>query len=50
MNKFQRGLKLLGKNPDVIKKELKAKEEEIAKDENDLNKAIVAYGYGKGTF
>jgi len=29
---------------------LKAKEEEIARDESDLNKAIVAFGYGKDLF
>jgi len=47
-NKFKEKLKLLGKKPEEIKKDLQAKEDEILNEENDLNKAIVAYGYGKG--
>lgn len=48
MNKIKERFKLLGKKPEEFMKELKAKEEENLKEENDLNKAIVAYGYGKG--
>ncbi len=36
--------------PEEIAKDIKAKEEEVVKEENDLNQAIVAYGYGKGKF
>ena len=38
----------LGKNRNEIKEELKAKEDQLMKEENDLNWAIVHYGYGKG--
>lgn len=48
LNKIKDKLSLLGKKPDEIMKDLKAKEEEIVKEENNLNEAIVAYGYGKG--
>jgi len=41
-------MKQLGKNRDEIKEELKAKEDQLVKEENDLNWAIVHYGYGKG--
>ena len=41
-------LKLLGKKPEEIKKTLKEKEDEQTKVDNDLNSAIVMYGYGKG--
>ena len=48
MAKMKERLQLLGKKPEDIKKDLKAKEDEVVKEENDLNEAIVAYGYGKG--
>ncbi|KAL7539002.1 hypothetical protein ACHAXR_008952 [Thalassiosira sp. AJA248-18] len=48
MSKMKDRLSQLGKKPEDIKKDLQAKEEDIAKEENDLNEAIVAYGYGRG--
>ena len=50
MNRFQEALKKLGKHREDVIKEMKAKEDEIAKEESDLNKAIVACGLGKGLF
>ena len=50
MNKIKEKLKLLGKKPEEIKKDLQEKEDENVKEENDLNEAIVAFGYGKGLF
>jgi hypothetical protein len=38
----------LGMNSDEIEQELQAKEDLLMKEENDLNLAIVHYGYGKG--
>jgi len=48
MDKMKQRLVLLGKKPDEVRKNVQAKQEEIVKEENDLNGAIVAYGYGKG--
>lgn len=48
MNRIRNRLVLIGKKPDEIKKELQVEQDKNGKEENDLNGAIVHYGYGAG--
>ncbi|KAL7552997.1 hypothetical protein ACHAWF_016241 [Thalassiosira exigua] len=48
MKKMKERLTLLGKSPEGIKMDLRAREEEIVKDENKLNAAIVRENDGAG--
>ena len=45
---IRHNMEQIGKNRGEIKEELQAKEDQLMKEENDLNWAIVHYGYGKG--
>ncbi len=48
LDRIRHKMEQLGKNRNEIKEELQAKEDQLVKEENDLNWAIVHYGYGKG--
>jgi len=48
MKHLKEKLKLLGKKSEEVKKTLKEKEDEVMKEEHDLDGAIVSYGYGRG--
>ena len=48
MKHLKEKLKLMGKKSEEVKKTLKEKEDEVMKEEHDLDGAIVSYGYGRG--
>ncbi|KAL9183525.1 hypothetical protein ACHAXT_004381 [Thalassiosira profunda] len=47
LRKMKDNLRMLGKGADEVKKELQEREDEIAKEQTNVDEAIVAYGYGR---
>ena len=48
LRKMKDNLRMLGRGADEVKKELQEREDEIAKEQTNVDEAIVAYGYGRG--